>query len=159
MEFIQANEENTVMVTGWRSFNEALRTIDFLNRHIDYVFDGPFVERVPARARPSSPAINVAETKEAFVYTAEVPGLAEGDVTVQVEDNALLLRGERKTQPREGYEAHLRERVSYAFARTLPLPGRVDAEGVTATMKDGVLTVILPKAKDALPRQIAVKSA
>jgi HSP20 family protein len=147
------------MLTGWRNFNEALRTIDFLNRHIDYVFDGPFVERVPARTRPAWPAVNVAETKEAFVYTAEVPGLSEGEVTVQVEDGALLLRGERKAETREGYESHLRERASYAFARTLPLPGRVDAEGVTATMKDGILTVTLPKAKDALPRQIAVKSA
>ncbi|HEX3770436.1 MAG TPA: Hsp20/alpha crystallin family protein [Polyangiaceae bacterium] len=150
------------MLTGWRSFNDALRTIDFLNRHIDVVFDGPFVERGLAsapRARPAWPAVNVGETKEAFVYTAEVPGLSEGDVTVQVEDGALLLRGERKAETREGYESHLRERASYAFARTLPLPGRVDAQGVTATMKDGILTVTLPKAKDALPRQIAVKSA
>jgi HSP20 family protein len=147
------------MLTGWRNFNDALRTIDFLNRHIDYVFEAPFVERAPARTRAAWPPVNVVETKEAFVYRAEVPGLGEGDVTVQVEDGALLLRGERKAVAREGYESHLRERASFAFARTLPLPGRVDGEGVTATMKDGVLTVTLPKAKDALPRQIAVKSA
>jgi HSP20 family protein len=150
------------MLTGWRSFNEALRTIDFLNRHIDYVFDDGFVaNRTPERARSRAawPPVNVVETDEAFVYRAEVPGLGEGDVAVHVEDGALLLRGERKAETREGYEAHLRERASFAFARTLPLPGRVDADAVTATMKDGILTVTLPKAKDARPRQITVKSA
>jgi HSP20 family protein len=150
------------MLTGWRSFNEAIRTIDFLNRHIDYVFDdGVVAPRAPerTRGRPAWPPVNVAETNEAFVYRAEVPGLGEGDVSVHVEDGALLLRGERKTPGREGYESHLRERASFAFARTLPLPGKVDADAVTATMKDGILTVTLPKAKDSRPRQIPVKSA
>jgi HSP20 family protein len=153
------------MLTGWRDFNEALRTIDFLNRHIDYVFDdravaGRSLDRaaVAAARRTAWPGVNAVETKEAFVYRVEVPGLAEGDVAVQVEDDALLLRGERKTSAPEGYEVHLRERAPIAFARKLPLPGRVDSQAVTATMKDGILTVTLPKAKDALPRQITVKA-
>jgi HSP20 family protein len=150
------------MFTGFRDFSDALRTIDFLHRQIDHVFDdwaivGPARERAGRRA--AWPAVNLVENKEAFVYRAEVPGLGEGDVAVQVEDDTLLLRGERKVEAPAGYEAHLRERAPIAFARKLPLPGRVDAEGVTATLKSGVLTVTLPKAKDALPRQIAVKSA
>ena len=147
------------MLTSWRNFNEALHTIDFLNRHIDYVFDDRSVpSRSPERPRVAWPPVNVAETKDAFVYRAEVPGLGEGDVSVHVEDETLLLRGERKADAPAGYEAHLRERAPIAFARKLPLPGRVDAEAVTATMKDGVLTVTLPKSKDARPRQIAVKA-
>jgi HSP20 family protein len=149
------------MLTGWRDFNEALRTMDFLNRHIDYVFDEwPVAARGPVRAqrRAAWPPVNAVETKEAFVYRVEVPGLSEGDVAVQVEDETLLLRGERKTPPPSGYEVHLRERAPVAFARKLPLPGRVDSQAVTATMKDGILTVTLPKAKDTLPRQITVKA-
>jgi HSP20 family protein len=147
------------MLTGWRDFNEALRTIDFLNRHIDYVFDDrSVVNRGPARGRAAWPPVNAVETKETFVYRVEVPGLGEGDVVVHVEDDTLLIRGERKTEAPAGYEAHLRERSAVAFARKLPLPGRVDSQAVTATMKDGILTVTLPKAKDALPRQIAVKA-
>ena len=149
------------MLTGWREFDDAIRTIDFIHRQFDHVFDDARVGalRPPlVRQGPAWPAVNVGETKDAFVYRAEVPGLGEGDVAVQVEDGALLLRGERKVPAREGYEPRLRERGAYAFARKLPLPGRVDAEGVTATMKDGVLTVTLPKAKDALPRQIPVKA-
>jgi HSP20 family protein len=149
------------MLTGWRDFNEALRTIDFFNRHIDYVFDDRSVARrgpAPGRSRAAWPPVNAVETKEAFVYRVEVPGLGEGDVVVHVEDDTLLVRGERKTEAPAGYEAHLRERSPVAFARKLPLPGRVDSQAVTATMKDGILTVTLPKAKDALPRQIAVKA-
>jgi HSP20 family protein len=147
------------MLTSWRNFNEALHTIDFLNRHIDYVFDDRAVpSRSPERPRVAWPPVNVVETKDAFVYRAEVPGLGEGDVSVHVEDETLLLRGERKADAPAGYEAHLRERAPIAFARKLPLPGRVDADAVTATMKDGVLTVTLPKSKDARPRQIVVKA-
>jgi HSP20 family protein len=145
------------MLTTWRNFNEALHTIDFLNRHIDYVFDDRALpSRSPERARTAWPPVNVVETKEAFVYRAEVPGLGEGDVSVHVEDETLLLRGERKADAPPGYEAHLRERAAVAFARKLPLPGKVDADAVTATMRDGVLTVTLPKSKDARPRQIVV---
>jgi HSP20 family protein len=112
---------------------------------------------VPGASTPWPP-VNAFETKEAFVYKAEVPGLAEGDVAVSVEDEVLVLRGERKSDAPEGYEARLHERALLAFARKLPLPGRVEVDGVTATMRDGILTVTLPKARETLPRQIAVKA-
>ena len=150
------------MLVGWRSFNDALRTFDLLNRQFDSIHDDWIVTgsgRETGRRRAASPAVHVTETKEAFVYQADVPGLGEGDVTLQLEDGSLLLRGERKEDPREGYEVHLQERAPIAFAHKLPLPGRIDAAAVTATLKDGILTVTLPKAKDALPRQIAVKTA
>ncbi len=149
------------MMVGWRNFNDALRTIDFLHRqldpiHYDWTVTGAGIER--GRRQAAWPAVRVRETKEAFVYHTEVPGLGEADVTVQVLDGSLLLRGERKGDAPEGYSVHVRERAPLAFEHKLPLPGRVDADGVTATLKDGVLTVTLPKAKDALPRQVPVKS-
>jgi HSP20 family protein len=150
------------MNTGWRELSNALRTFDFMNRHAEYVFEdwpGVALERWPHLRSPRAawPAVNVFETKEAFVYKAEVPGLAEGDVALHIEDDSLILRGERKSDVPAGYTVHLRERGPIAFARKFPLPGRVDAEGVTAALKDGVLTVTLPKSKETLPRQIAVK--
>ncbi len=150
------------MLVHWRNFNDALRTIDFLHRQLDptaydWTVTGAGIER--ARRQAAWPAVRVTETKEAFVYHAEVPGLGEGDVSVEMLDGSLLLRGERKGDAPEGYSVHVRERAPLAFSHKLPLPGRVDAEAVTATLKDGLLTVTLPKAKDALPRQIAVKSA
>jgi len=150
------------MMVGWRDFNDALRTIDFLQRqldpiHNDWIVAGSGRER--GRRRAAWPAVHVTETKEAFVYQADVPGLGEGDVKIQLEDGSLLLSGERRGDAREGYDVHVQERSAIAFAHKLPLPGRVDAAAVTATLKDGVLTVTLPKAEDTLPRQIAVKTA
>jgi HSP20 family protein len=148
------------MLTGWSEFDDTLRALSLLQRRFDNVFEdwSGLPQRVARPGRAAWPAINAYETKESFVYTAEVPGLTEADVSVYVEDEALVLRGERKSNVPQGYEVRLRERAPIAFARKLPLPGRVDAEGVAATMKDGVLTITLPKAKEALPRQIAVKA-
>jgi HSP20 family protein len=151
------------MVNGWRDLDQTLRTLDAMQRRIETVFDdwaylGSGRERARRRA-PTWPVVNAFETKEAFVYRAEVPGLGEGDVSVLVEEDALVLRGERKSGVPQGYTVHLRERAPVAFTRRLPLPGPVDADAVTAVLKDGALTVTLPKAKESLPRQITVKSA
>jgi HSP20 family protein len=152
------------MLTGWRDLDDTFRAFDLLQRRFDRAFDpwvsdAPSGDRAQRRARLAWPAINAFETKEAFLVKAEVPGVAEGDVAVSVEDDTLVVRGERKADAPEGYAVHLRERPPVAFARKLQLPARVDAEHVTATLKDGVLTITLPKAREALPRQIAVKSA
>jgi HSP20 family protein len=102
---------------------------------------------------------NVFEGKESFFVKAEVPGVAESAISVSVEDDALVIRGERKSEVPEGYKVHLRERAPVAFTRKLTLPARVDADAVSATLDRGVLTVTLPKSKESLPRQIAVKSS
>jgi HSP20 family protein len=154
------------MLTSFREFDDTLRTLDLLQRRFDRAFDGvsgaPGVRpelRIRRRGQPVWPLTNVFETKDAFVVESDVPGLSEGAVSVSVEDDALVIRGERKSEVPEGYKVHTRERAPIAFSRNLALPGRIDANGVTATLKDGVLTVSLPKAKEAMPRQIAVKSA
>jgi HSP20 family protein len=150
-----------MLTFGWRSFDDTLRALDSLQRRADATYDDWPAFAVGARrlARAAAwPPVNLFETKEAFVYRAEVPGLAEGDVSVTVEDETLILRGERKSSVPEGYRVHVRERSPAAFSRKLGLPARVEAAAVTATLRDGVLTVTLPKAKDTLPRQIAVKA-
>jgi HSP20 family protein len=154
------------MLTAFRDFDDTLRTLDLLQRRFDQAFDGLPVAaglrpelRLRRRQAPAWPPTNVFETKEAFVVEADVPGLAEGAVSVSVEDDALVIRGERKSEVPQGYKVHVRERAPIAFTRKLPLPGRIDGAAVTAALRDGVLTVTLPKAKEAMPRQIAVKSA
>jgi HSP20 family protein len=150
------------MITGFRDFDDALRALSLLQRRIDYVFEdwspGVTIERRYRAPRAGWPPVNVFDTKEAFVYTAEVPGLADADVSVYVEEESLVIRGERKSPVPAGYEVRLREREPVAFTRKLPFPGRVEADSVTAVLKDGILTVTLPKAKETVPRQIAVKA-
>jgi HSP20 family protein len=166
------------MLTGWRDFDEAFRAMGLLQRRLDRALDfwadpnepesavtdrgrRGFLpgDRLRSRAAAGWPLTNVYEAKEAFVVKAEVPGLVDGDVSVSVEDDALVLRGERKSEVPEGYKVHLRERAPVAFTRKLPLPARVDVASVTAALTDGVLTITLPKAKEALPRQITVKAS
>jgi HSP20 family protein len=149
-----------VMLNGFRTF-EPLRELDLAFRALDRLSD---VARIPvATARSASvvalPAVDAFENKEAYVFAIEVPGVAEADVKVSVEKDVLSLRAERKAEVPDGHEVHLRERASVAFARSFELPGPVDADAVAATLKNGVLTITLPKAKGTLPRQIAVKSA
>jgi HSP20 family protein len=151
------------MLTAFREFDDTLRTLDLLQRRLDRTFDLPNAARpeflrLRRRSQVAWPLTNVFETKDAFIVKSDVPGLAEGGVTVSVEDEALVIRGERKSDVPEGYKVHVRERAPVAFTRNVALPGRIDADAVTATLKDGVLTITLPKAKEALPRQIAVKA-
>lgn len=150
------------MLTGWKDFDDTLRALDRMQRRFDIAFD-PFERsgppaRAQLRTRAAWPATNVFETKESFVVKADVPGLTDADLSVSVEEDALVIRGERKAEVPEGYQVHLRERAPVAFTRKLPLPARVDADAVNASLKNGVLTVTLPKAREALPRQIAVKA-
>ena len=132
----------------------ALRALDLIDRRFDDVYGDWAALGFPQRAWP---VISGFETKEAFVYKADVPGLAEADLSVGVEDGTLVLKGERKIVDPDGAQVHVRERQELSFTRKVALPGRVEASAVTATLKDGVLTVTLPKAKDTLPRQIPIK--
>ena len=131
----------------------ALRALDLIDRRFDDVY-GDWAALVPQRAWP---VVNGFETKDAYVYKADVPGLTEADLAVAVEDGSLVLKGERKIVNPEGAQVHLREQQVASFTRKVALPGRVEAAGVAATLKDGVLTVTLPKASDTIPRQIPIK--
>jgi len=123
-------------------------------------------------ARPAGatfPAVNVAESAEAVTVEAELPGLAASDVEISVADDELVLSGARPeaaAEPEAGDGArqpavtwHRRERGSGRFERRIPLPVAVDAARVEARLVDGVLTVTCPKAPEARPHKIEVRSA
>lgn len=112
------------------------------------------------RSSPRAPSpVTFEDTGTAFVLRADVPGLAEADLHVNVAGSTLTLSGERKLDAPESYSVHRRERSGFRFAKSFELPTRVDADKATATLKHGVLTLTLPKVADAQPRQIAVKAA
>ena len=108
-----------------------------------------------------SPPVNISETKEKLVLTAELPGLEEENVQVEVEDGVLTISGE-KTKEYEGDDAerryHVWERTHGSFRRAFTLPRTVRAEGISATFDHGVLTVDLPKAAEAKGRRIELGS-
>jgi HSP20 family protein len=125
---------------------------------MENLFDG-FLRR-PSQLTSSGvyPLINLTGDKDNYYLRAEIPGLKSDELDIQVTSNTITLSGERKI-PAEDKNAqyHRREREAGTFSRGISLPGDVDPDKVEASLKDGMLTVIIPKAEAAKPKQITVK--
>ena len=108
-------------------------------------------------ARQWHPAVDVLESKDAFLIRAELPGMKREEIKVEVKDGNLVLSGETKTeQPAEGIEYRHVERIAAKFWRSFAMPETVNPAGVEATYKDGILEIRVPKAEEAKPRQIEI---
>ena len=104
-----------------------------------------------------SPAMDVVETDDHYVLRADLPGLSEGDVKIEVEDNVLTVSGERKSNHEETKQGYYRVERSYGhFSRTLTLPEGVDADSINATFDRGVLEVKVPKPEQRKPRKVEI---
>jgi HSP20 family protein len=99
--------------------------------------------------------VDVSETKDAVVVKAEIPGVEQKDITVSLQDQVLTIKGEKH---REDEKYHRVERSWGAFTRSFRMPVAVAGDKVTATFKDGTLTVMLPKAAEAKGTMIPVKT-
>jgi HSP20 family protein len=139
---------------GFADFGRSYAPHAQLRREIDRLF-GDF-ERATA---PEASSVSFDDDGNNYVLRADVPGLTENDFQISVAGNTVTLRGERKLEVPEGHSVHRRERRPFRFAKSYELPTRVDADKTTATLKNGVLTLTLPKVAEAQPRQIAVKAA
>jgi HSP20 family protein len=127
-----------------------------MNRLFNSFFDTP-THSNGATFRRWVPAMDLVETKEAFVLTADLPGLSESDVSIEVEDNVLTVSGERKSEHEDRTAGYYRVERSYgSFRRTLTLPEGVDPEAVKATFDKGVLTVTVPKPEQQAPRKVQI---
>ena len=143
---------------------DPVREIDSLqgemNRLFSTFFDTPTTRGGNGGATASRrwiPAMDLVETGEHFVLKADLPGIAESDVNIEVENNVLTISGERKTEHEEKHEGYYRlERATGAFARSLTLPEGIDAEAVNATFDNGVLEVRIPKPVQAQPRKVQI---
>ncbi|MDO8140746.1 MAG: Hsp20/alpha crystallin family protein [Candidatus Brocadiales bacterium] len=104
------------------------------------------------------PPIIVSTSGENVFVRAELPGIKVSDLYVQVANDILTIKGERKAAPDAAKVTYLRRERDYGtFARSIMLPEKVDAEKVTASYKNGVLTVTLPKAPESKPKQVVIK--
>jgi HSP20 family protein len=103
-----------------------------------------------------APPVDLHETDSQYVVTAEVPGLKREDVQIHVQEGRLTLSGSRREGPVACEQFHRIERGHGAFSRTFHLPLPISEDAITADLKDGVLTVVVPKATDPVPRRIRV---
>jgi HSP20 family protein len=112
-----------------------------------------------AAGRGFAPAVDVTENAEEYVVTAELPGAKPEDVTVELHEGVLTLRGEKRSE-RDEHKEHARyvERVFGSFSRSFSLPQNANGEKVQAGFNAGVLTLRIPKREEAKPRTIAIQS-
>ena len=104
-----------------------------------------------------APPVDIYETDDAFVLKAELPGFRKEDVTIEMQENRLIIRGERKREEEVKEDKYHRiERAYGRFERSFWLPTTVDSEKIQATFKDGVLELRLPKSEAAKPKRIAI---
>ncbi|HYE03293.1 MAG TPA: Hsp20/alpha crystallin family protein [Phycisphaerales bacterium] len=107
---------------------------------------------------PQFPAMNAWADEHSVYVEAELPGFSLEDVEVTFQGGQLTISGERTDKAHEGIAFHRRERTVRRFTRTLTLGDLIDADKISATLEDGVLTVTLPKAEAAKPRKVRVSA-
>ena len=129
-----------------------------VNRVFGTFFDSPTGGEVRAQRR-WTPAIDLVEEDERYVLRADLPGLGEQDVKIEVEDGVLTISGERVSSHDEKGQGYRRvERASGRFQRSLGLPKGVDAEAIEASFEQGVLEVHIPKPQESKPRRVEIKA-
>jgi HSP20 family protein len=105
------------------------------------------------------PAMDLMEADDHFVLRADLPGLGEDDVSIEIQDNTLTISGERKSEHEERQKGWYRlERSFGRFSRSLTLPEGVNADAVSAEFDKGVLEVRIPKPEERKPRRVAIKA-
>ena len=130
---------------------------------VDRLFESVFQSRVPALGDSASafaPPVDIAESDEGFTIRVDLPGIQQKDVKVSLLGDVLTIRGERQqTQETQGQNLHRVERRYGTFERTFSLGVAVRADQVTASYRDGVLEIHVPKAEEAKVREIQVQVA
>jgi HSP20 family protein len=132
---------------------------DEMNRMFDQFFRGGTGEEAGWGVRTGAPPVDIYETDDALILKAELPGVSKDDVSIEIHQNTLILRGQRKHDAEVKEEHYHRvERAYGTFQRSFMLPTLVDQEHVQATYHDGVLELRLPKSEAAKPKRIAIQS-
>jgi HSP20 family protein len=140
---------------------EPVRELNTIQSEMNRLFNTFFEAQGPGNSgstlRRWIPAMDLVETQDDFVLRADLPGLTEEDVNIELEDNVLTVSGERKAEHEERKEGYYRvERASGSFSRSLTLPEGVDPNKVHATFDNGVLEVRIPKPEERKPRKVAI---
>jgi HSP20 family protein len=143
-------------IVRWEPLREFSTLQNEMNRLFNTVFDAPSPSNAGAMRR-WMPAMDLVESGDHFVLRADLPGLSEEDVKIELEDGTLTISGERKAEHESRDEGYYRlERASGAFSRTLQLPKGIDPEAVSASFDRGVLEVRIPKPEERKPRRIEI---
>ncbi len=141
-------------VPGYR-FRSPWEELHRMRRQLDRMFDESSHQQATAGVFP---LINLTEDKDKYYVRAELPGVTGDELDIQVTGNNLAISGQRKIAAEaEGAKYHRREREAGTFSRMIGLPGEVNTDKVEANLDNGILSITVPKAEIAKPKQITVK--
>ncbi len=141
-------------LTPWTGIGNLRQDMD---RMLERVFEGKWDE-LPA-AGDWAPSMDISETKDSLVAKVEAPGMDQKDIQISLQENLLTIKGEKKQEKEEKDERYHRVERSYGmFTRSVRLPIGVDPSKVTATFKNGLLTVTMPKTPAAKGTTIPIKA-
>jgi HSP20 family protein len=148
-------------IVRWEPLREFSTLQNEMNRLFNTVFDAPGSGGNGGQPmRRWMPAMDLLETDDHFVLRADLPGMTEEDVSIELEDTTLTVSGQRKAEHEDRREGAYRvERAFGAFSRSLTLPQGVDPESVTASFDKGVLEVRVPKPEQRKPKRISIGGA
>jgi HSP20 family protein len=128
------------------------------SREVDRLFDA-FFGQGDRETRRWVPPVDLVEAEDHFVLKADLPGLSQDDVAIEVQDGTLTISGERKAEHEQRERGWYRiERSFGSFSRSLTLPEGVNPDGINAEFKDGVLEVQIPKPEERKPRRIQISA-
>ena len=144
-------------VIRWEPVGELNTIQNEMNRLFNTFFDESAATARGSGSRRWVPAMDLVETADQYILRADLPGLSDDDINIQLEDNVLTISGERKTQHEAHEEGYYRiERAFGNFARSLTLPDGVDPNAVQAHFDRGVLEIRIPKPEQKKPRQVQI---
>lgn len=145
-----------MQLVRWGPYQELVAMSNRLNR----TFNDSYAPRTEDSFGVWAPPVDIFERQDHLVIRAEIPGVQKEDMDVRIENGVLTLHGERKQDTEVKEEnAHRMERIYGSFARSFSLPTTVDASKVSATYKDGILEVTVPKAEAAKPKMVEIRAA
>jgi HSP20 family protein len=136
-------------------FTDPFETLFNLQQALDTFRRSGWLESSPSGTGPYPP-VNVFRKGDDFVILAELPGIKKSDLNIQVKGNTIRIGGSKPVSYPEKVSLHRRERLAGTFDRTVTLPVQLDAEGVNAEYRDGILALFVPRAEQDKPRQIRV---
>ena len=140
---------------------DPVRELDSLQSDMNRLFDSFFQGKVAngVGGRRWIPAMDLVETADHLVLRADLPGMTEDDINIEIKDGVLTVTGERKGEHEERSEGFYRvERAFGSFSRSLSLPDGVDAGGVSARFDKGVLEVKIPKPEESKPQRVQIRA-
>jgi HSP20 family protein len=144
-------------LTKWDPFRDLVTLQDRMNRLFDESVRNVRTGDEALSSGIWSPAVDIYETENEVVLKAELPEVNQKEIDIQVENNTLTLRGERKFDREAKQENfHRVERAYGTFSRSFTLPGTIDQERIKADYRDGILKISLPKREESKPKQIKV---